>query len=178
MKRGLGVRLLWANEWRAPSPRRRSRRDRTDTATGRRRGLSHVIASAIESRGARPARVSHHGVTSDWPRSTRRVARRGACAVPHAIGRGATAPSPRLIDARGFERSCTARFESRGARPARVSQHEVAALRPRSIARAAQCGPGMVVARANARRGPPHAVGRGASAPMPRSVDARSFVRS
>ena len=68
------------------SPCRRSRRDRTNTATGRRRGTRQVLTSAFASRGAQSARVSHHEVPADGPRSTNRIARtwRGCVVSQHA----------------------------------------------------------------------------------------------
>ena len=54
------------------SPRRRPRLDRTDCATGRLRLLQKIVIDAFKPRGARPACVSHHGVSADRPWSTAR----------------------------------------------------------------------------------------------------------
>ena len=130
-QRGLGVVVLWASVRRAPSPRRRSRLNRTNTATHRRQGAQTFLGSACVSRGARPARVSHHGVAADRPRSTRRAERawRGCGAGQHAAS-----SSPRRRSRRDRTNTATSRrqkirsvlasaFGSHGARPARVSHH-------------------------------------------------------
>ena len=53
------------------SPRRRPGLNCTNTATGRWNGLRNALSTAFESRGARPARFSQGGVSTDRPRSTR-----------------------------------------------------------------------------------------------------------
>ena len=57
------------------SPRRRPGLNCTNTATGRRHGVKHLLAVTFKSRGARPARISPRRVFSDNPRSTRRAVR-------------------------------------------------------------------------------------------------------
>ena len=53
-------------------------------------------------------------------------------APPHAVGRGATAPTLRPVGGRRFKQILNSAFESRGTRPERVSHHRVAPDGPRS----------------------------------------------
>ena len=143
----------------------------TTTATGRQHGLHEVLATAFEPRGAHPARVSHHGVAADGPRSTCRAPRelawlccgptRGAL-HPHAVGRGSTAPTLRKVVSTAFERSWRLRSNSvaRGPREFRANENRPTA----GEAHAVQRGVGVVVMWANARRALPHAISRGSTA--------------
>ena len=66
--------------------------------------------------------------------------------------------------------------ENHGARPAHFLPRELSADGPRST-RAEQCGRGVVVLWANARRAAPHAVGRGSTAPTPEQVGGSGFKK-
>ena len=96
-------------------------------------------------------------------------------APPHAVGRGSSSPTPRQVGGCGFGTSATA-FCSRAARPARASPRGEPGRPPTEHARAG--GLGVVVFAANARRAPPHAVGRGSSSPTPRQVGGCGFEAS
>ena len=75
---------------------------------------------------------------------------------PHAVGRGSTAPTPRPSRRQGAQTFLGSACVSRGARPARVSHHGVAADRPRSTRRAERawrgCGAGQRAASSSPRR--------------------------
>ena len=165
-------------------PRRRLRRDRTNTATSRRQGIRKVVGNTFESRGARPARVSHHREAVDGPRSMRRAARTWrVCDVGQRVARSPPRRRPSLDRTKtaigrrqGRQGVLVSTFESRGACPVRILHHGVAADGPRSTH--AQRGLGMVVVRANAWRAPPHAVRRGSTALRPRKVGSGSVERS
>ena len=166
------------------APRRRLRRDRTNTATSCRQGIQKVSDNAFESRGARPARVSNHGEAVDGPRSIRRAARTWrVCDVGQRVARSPPRRRPSLDRTntatgwrRGHQGVSASTFESRGECPVRALHHGVAADGPRSTH--AQRGLGMVVVRANAWRAPPHAVRRGSTALTPRKVGSGSVERS
>ena len=142
--------------------------------------LRKVVVSAFESHGARPARVSHHGVAADGPRSTRRAARtwRG-CVVGQRAARSIPTPSAEARPHQHRDRSAARRSRGFGHRvripwraPARFARG-VSADRPRSTRRAARTWRGCVVGQRG--RAPPHAVGRGSTAPTPRQVGGRGF---
>ena len=167
------------------SPRRRPTRDRTNTATNRRRGLRTVLARAFESHGARPARVSHHGVAADRPQSTRRVARtwRG-CVVSQHAARQISTPSVEARPRRYRNRSaaCDLIGVSQRVRISwRVSRVRITSWSSgRQTAEHAPCS----VYLACGYCGPtcdalhPHAVGRGATTPTPRPIGGVQFDRS
>ena len=186
-----GARARWRT-WRGclrgqratrSTPRRWPRLFFTDTAPGRRLRLRNVVATAFDSRGARPARASPRGEPADRPRSTRALA--DLAWLSSRPTRDALHPTP-LAEAllhRHRARSAAAaskarghRFDSRAARPARASPRGEPADRPRSTRCAG--GLGVVVFAANARRAPPHAVGRGSSSPTPRQVGGCGFETS
>ena len=137
------------------SPCRRPRLDRTNTATGRRRGSRKAFVSAFEARGAYPARVSHNEVAADGPRSTH--AQRGLGMVevrasawrapPHAVDRDSTALTWRKVGGGGIER-----FKTYDRAPHR---REASLLRCRTLLRRSgyglQCAAGFRMAHANKR---------------------------
>ena len=97
-------------------------------------------------------------------------------ASPHAVGRGAIAPTPRQVSGTGFESSWPLRLilVARSPRAYRIMEYRPTA----NGAHAVQCGLGVVVSWANARRAPPHAVSRGSTALTPRQVNGTGFQRS
>ena len=163
---------------------RRPRLDRTNTATDRRRGGRKVLASAFESRGACPARVSYHGVAVDGRRSTCRAERtwRGCGAGQRAV-RCSLRRRPRLNRTntattwrRGGRKFLASTFGFRGARSlGRVSHHGVAADGPRSTRRAARTRRGCCGTTRGALH--PHGVGRSSTAPTPRQVGSTALGR-
>ena len=151
----------------------------------RHRARSAAAASRLSDhcfrpRAARPARASLRGEPADRPRSTRALA--DLAWLSSRPTRDALHPTP-LAEAllhRHRARSAAAAskrrcptFDYRVARPARAAPRGEPADRPREHARAG--GLGVVVFAANARRAPPHAVGRGSSSPTPRQVDGCGF---
>ena len=137
---------------------------------------SEVNVHRVRIRGARPARFSPRGVSADRHRA--RAAQCGLGVVvlwanagrapPHAVGRGSTAPTPRQVGGTASKVSRAPR-SSPDARARALLSRGVSADRPRST-RTAQCGLGVVVLWPNAGRAPPHAIGRGSTAPTPRQV--------
>ena len=165
------------------TPRRWPRLFFTDTAPGRRLRLRNVVATASDSRGARPARASPRGEPANRPRSTRALA--DLAWLSSRPTRDALHPTP-LAEAllhRHRARSAAAASKRRGHRvrlPWRAARARFAPWRtgrpPTEHARAG--GLGVVVFAANARRAPPHAVGRGSSSPTPRQVGGCGFETS
>ena len=98
-------------------------------------------------------------------------------APPHAVGRGSSPPTPRLVGGCGFEPSLPSLSSpvARGARALRHVENQPTAHRALVSAR---CVLGAVVCAANSRRAPPHAVGRGSSPPTPRQVGGCGFEPS
>ena len=168
--------LLWANSRRALSPRRRTRRNRINTATGRKHDVRDFFSTAFGPRGAQPTRTSPCGESTDRLRGTRRAARTWNCcdvgqrgrAPPHAASRGLSAPTPRQVGGGGLRKTLVARSY-----PVARVPRAYRAMEKRSTglgARAVQRGLGVVVLWANARRAPSHTAGRGSTAPTPRQV--------
>ena len=155
----------------------------TDTAPGRRLRLRNVVASASDSRGARPARASPRGEQADRPRSTRALADLAWLSLrptrdalhPHAVGRGSSSPTPRQVGGCGFE-TCNHCIELQW-RAARARFAPWRTSRP-PTEHAGAGGLGVVVFAANARRAPSHAVGRVSSSPTPRQVGGCGFETS
>ena len=141
-------------------PRRLPALDRTYTAIGRWHRLRKFIATHFELCGARPARFPPPRVSARRPRSTR-AAQCGLSVVvlwsnagrapPYAIGRGATAPTPRLVAGTGFERSWPLRSNplARDPRVVRCFPPRGTSADLAQSTRAAQCGLGVVVLWAN-----------------------------
>ena len=96
-------------------------------------------------------------------------------APPHAVGRGSAASPPRQVGGTAFKFVVAILFESRGAQPVSFPTRRVLANRPWGTRHTPLCGLGMVLLWANKRRTPPHAVGRGSTAPKPRQVGGTSF---
>ena len=151
-------------------------RARSAAAASKRRAYS------FESRAAQPARASPRGEPADRPRSTRALA--DLAWLSSRPTRDALHPTP-LAEAllhRHRARSAAVAFERRGHSvrvPCRAARARFAPWRtgrpPTEHARAG--GLGVVVFAANARRAPPHAVGRGSSSPTPRQVGGCGFER-
>ena len=98
-------------------------------------------------------------------------------ALPHAVGRGSSAQTPRFVGGCGFGPSLTSRFRP-VACDARALRHvENQPTTHRALVTAC-CVLGAVVCAANSRRAPPHAVGRGSSAQKPRLVGSCGFEPS
>ena len=164
-------------------PRRWPRLFFTDTAPGRRLRLRNVVASASESvsrdpRALRPVenRPIAHG-------STRALADLAWLSLRPT--RGALHPTP-LAEAllhRHRARSAAAASERRDQRIRLAWRATRARFAPWRTSRpptehAGAGGLGVVVFAANARRAPPHAVGRGSSSPTPRQVGGCGFGTS
>jgi len=148
------------------SPRRRPGLARINTTTSQRHELRAFLTTAFKSRAAHPARFPSRGVSADRPRSTHRAAwtwrgcavgQRGARSSPRrrpGIDRINTAPGQR----HGLREVQIAVFESRAARPARVSPRVISADCPRSTCRAVRtwrgCVAGQRGARSSSRRRP------------------------
>ena len=96
---------------------------------------------------------------------------------PTPLAEAPLAPTPRSVGGCGFEPSLPSRSRpvARGARALRHVENQPTAHRALVSAR---CVLGAVVCAANSRRAPPHAVGRGSSAPTPRSVGGCGFEPS
>ena len=186
-----GARARWRT-WRGclrgqratrSTPRRWPRLFFTDTAPGRRLRLRSVVTtrSAPVARGPRALRPVEN--QADRPRSTRALA--DLAWLSSRPTRDALHPTP-LAEAllhRHRARSAAAASKRRDHRvrlPWRAARARFApwrtGRRPTEHARAG--GLGVVVFAANARRAPPHAVGRGSSSPTPRQVGGCGFETS
>ena len=143
------------------------------------------MTSAFESRGPRPARVSHHGVAADRLRSTRREARTWRMiVVGQRVARSIPTPSAEARPHRHRDRLAAWAFTGHFQRnriPWRATPAPIAswsngwrtaenALRSADLAWLC-CEPSRDALH-------PHAVGRGATAPSARPIDARGFERS
>ena len=167
------------------SPRRRPRRDRTNTVTGHRQGGAKVFTSTAELYGARLAHVSLYGVAADGLRSTRYTARTWhGCVVSQRAARFVPTPS---VGARPLQhRDQTAVGGSKGIDqrvqiPWRASRARIAAWsRGRRSTEHAPCSADLAWLGGGQTRGAlhPHTAGRSSTASKPRQVSSTSFEES
>ena len=154
-----------------------------DIVPSRRLRLRNIVANACNPRGARRVRASLPREPAYGPRSTCALADLAWLSLRPT--RDALHPMPlaEALPHRQRLRSAAA-VSKRRYRRVRIPRHAACARfapwrngrRPTEHARAG--GLGVVVFAANARRAPPHAVGRGSSAPTPRQVGGGSFKTS
>ena len=167
------------------SPRRRPRRDRTNTATGHRQGGAKVLTSTAEPCGARFAHVSLYGVAADGLRSTCYPARTWhGCVVSQRAARYIPTPS---VEARPLQhRDQTAVGGSKGIdQRVQISWHVSRARiatwsRGRRSTEHAPCSADLAWLGGGPRRGAlhPRAVGRSSTASKLRQVSSTLFAGS
>ena len=151
----------------AEAPRHRHRARSAAAASNRRCRLVLVPSRAARARSA--TRRTSRPPTEHFSLRAACLARLSVCAansrraLPHAVGRGSSAQTPRLVGGCGLKPSMPShsRPVARGARALRHVDNQPTAHRALVSAR---CVPGAVVCAANSRRAPPHAVGRGSFA--------------
>ena len=110
--------VVWTNSLRTPSPRRWPKSAASTPRQVDGCDFDNVVIAVFKPRSERSAHILPHGGSVDRPRRTRH-ARRRLCvfvfwansqhAPHHAVGRGSTATTARLVSGRDFKRSSSAR---------------------------------------------------------------------